>query len=79
MSWDGLKEGFDIAYNAIVEECERYEKANADKVDTPEYYDYLTGLDRALEVLNNYELEPINGKEIEEERWAELKMEDMRA
>lgn len=79
MSYDAASEGIDLVYTAIVRYCEAYEKANRDKEETDEFYYYLAGLDKALEIIDNYDLSKnlACGKEVEWDRYAEWRREVM--
>ena len=79
MSYDGAREGIDLVYAAIVKYCEVYETANRDKEETDEFYFYLAGLDKALEIIDNYDLSKNLAceQEIEWDRYAEWKREVM--
>lgn len=80
MSYDDAREGIDLVYTAIVKYCEAYEKANRDKEETDEFYYYLAGLDKALEIIDDYDLSRNlpSGREIAADQYAELKWEDMK-
>lgn len=79
MSYDDAREGIDLVYDAIVRYCEAYETANRDKEETDEFYYYLAGLDKALEIIDDYDLEKNlpSGREIADEQYAELRREEM--
>lgn len=80
MNYDAASEGIDLVYTAIVKYCEAYESANRDKEETDEFYFYLAGLDKALEIIDDYDLSKNlpSGREIADEQYAELKWEDMK-
>lgn len=79
MSYDGAREGIDLVYDAIVRYCEAYEKANRDKEETDEFHFYLAGLDKALEIIDNYDLSKDlrSADEIEWDRYTEWRREAM--
>lgn len=79
MSYDGAREGIDLVYAAIVKYCDAYEAANSDKEYTVEFRFYLAGLDKALEIIDNYDLSKnlYSAREYALDQYAESRMEDM--
>lgn len=65
----GACERIDLVYNAIVKHREVYKKLNRGQEGTDEFCYYLEGLDKALEIIDDYYLSKNlpSGREIEDE------------
>lgn len=56
MNYEGPPEGIDLVYDEIVWYREIYKKLNRNIEGTDEFYYYLEGLDKALEIIDDYYL-----------------------